>query len=137
MASSKEIEEGLSFNPQFNKDGLLPAIAQDADTKEVLMVAFMNQEALAETIKSGFATFYSRSRNKLWRKGEQSGHRQKVLQIRTDCDQDTILLIVKVDQGQCHVGYQSCFYRALKSNTTHTLEFVAEKVYEPAEIYKK
>ncbi len=84
------------------------------------MVAYMNREALDCTIKTGCGTYYSRSRKKLWKKGEQSGHVQKVSQILVDCDQDCIILKVTVDSGQCHVGYQSCFYRALKKGTTNT-----------------
>ena len=114
MAADKKIEEGLEFIPKFDANGLITAIAQDADTGLVLMVAFMNKEALDLTIRTGNAVYYSRSRQKLWKKGEESGHVQKVLQILTDCDQDCLILKVKVDQGQCHVGYQSCFYRALK-----------------------
>lgn len=101
------------------------------------MVAYMNEEALKLTIQTGNAVYYSRSRKKLWKKGEESGHVQKVLQILTDCDQDCLLLKVEVDQGQCHVGYQSCFYRALKKGTFDQLELVAQKVYDPKTTYKK
>ena len=137
MAADKKIEEGLGFSPKFGSDNLITAIAQDADTNEVVMVAYMNQEALAITIESGNAVYFSRSRQKLWRKGEESGHVQKVQRILVDCDQDCLILKVKVDQGQCHVGYQSCFYRALKQGTKAELEFTAEKVYDPKEAYKK
>lgn len=137
MAADKQIEEGLGFMPKFDKNGLITAISQDADTGQVLMVAYMNDEALKLTLQSGNAVFYSRSRQKLWKKGEQSGHVQKVRQILVDCDQDCLILKVTVDQGQCHVGYQSCFYRAIKKNTADTLEFIAEKVYDPAQAYKK
>ncbi len=136
MAASKEIETGLTFTPKFSADGLIPAIAQDAQTGQVLMVAFMNDEALAETVRSGNAVYYSRSRQKLWRKGEESGHVQKVQEILVDCDQDCLILKVTVDQGQCHVGYQSCFYRRVKAGG-QDLEFVAEKVYDPESVYKK
>ncbi len=137
MASNKDIEQGLEFTPKFNSDGLIPAIAQDANTGQVLMVAYMNKESLQETIKTGNATYYSRSRQKLWRKGEQSGHVQKVQQILIDCDQDCLILKVTVDAGQCHTGYQSCFYRALKPGSDKEMEFIAEKVYDPSKIYKK
>jgi len=120
--------------PKFDKDGLITAISQDAATGAILMVAFMNEEALRETIATGRAVFYSRSRGKLWRKGEQSGHFQYVKEILTDCDQDCIVLKVQVDQGQCHVGYHSCFYRRL--NTEGGLDTIAEKVYDPNEAYK-
>ena len=134
---SKQIEEGLEFAPKFNADGLITAIAQDAETGQVLMVAYMNREALDRTIETGRATYYSRSRRKLWKKGEQSGHFQTVKQILVDCDQDCLILKVAVDAGQCHVGYQSCFYRALKPNTATNLEFIAQKVYDPKAAYKK
>ena len=114
MSASKEIETGTSFTPKFNAHGLIPAIAQDAETGEVLMMAFMNDESLAQTLATGNAIYYSRSRKKLWRKGEQSGHVQKVKEILVDCDQDCLILKVAVDAGQCHVGYQSCFYSRLK-----------------------
>ena len=137
MAANKEIEEGLGFVPKFDKDGLITAIAQDAGTSQILMTAYMNREALDETIKTGYATYFSRSRQKLWKKGEQSGHFQKVQQILVDCDQDCLILKVSVDQGQCHTGYQSCFYRALKKDSPENLEFVAEKTYDPDKTYKK
>jgi len=137
LSASKEIEIGTNFTPKFDANGLITAISQDAKTGEVLMVAYMNDEALALTIQTGNAVFYSRSRKKLWKKGEESGHVQKVKQILADCDQDCLILKVEVDQGQCHVGYQSCFYRALKKGTKSELEFVAEKVYDPEQAYKK
>ncbi len=135
MADNKNIEETNAFSPKFDANGLITAIAQDARTGQILMVAYMNQEALQQTIKTGVATYYSRSRKKLWKKGEQSGHIQKVQQIFVDCDQDCIVLKVSVDAGQCHVGYQSCFYRALKPGGENELEFVAEKVYDPKKTY--
>ena len=137
MSTKQNLEENLEFEPQFDENGLIPAIAQDAQTGHVLMVAYMNREALDVTIKSGYATYFSRSRQKLWKKGEESGHRQKVKQILVDCDQDCLILKVTVDAGQCHVGYQTCFYRALKQNTDNELEFIEEKVYDPKEAYKK
>jgi phosphoribosyl-AMP cyclohydrolase len=130
-------EESLEFIPKFDDKGLIPAIAQDSETGQILMVAYMNREALELTIKTGYATYFSRSRKKLWKKGQESGHVQKVEQILVDCDQDCLVLKVLVDAGQCHVGYQSCFYRALKKGTTEKLEFIAEKVYDPKEVYKK
>ena len=135
MAESKIIEEGLEFTPKFDENGLITAIAQDADTGQVLMVAYMNREALDLTLKTQNATYFSRSRKKLWKKGEQSGHTQKVQQILVDCDQDCLILKVTVDAGQCHVGYQSCFYRAVKRDGQNKLEFVAEKNYDPNETY--
>jgi phosphoribosyl-AMP cyclohydrolase len=131
------IEQGNQFTPKFDDNGLISVIAQDSRTNEVLMFAFMNREALDLTIKTGKATYYSRSRKKLWTKGEQSGHTQKVDQILVDCDQDCIILKVTVDSGQCHVGYQSCFYRAVKNGTADQLDFIAKKVYDPVKVYKK
>jgi phosphoribosyl-AMP cyclohydrolase len=135
LAADKGIEEGTDFRPRFDENGLITAIAQDAETGEVLMVAYMNKEALDETLRTGRGVYYSRSRKKLWRKGEQSGHVQKVRQVLTDCDQDCIILKVVVDSGQCHVGYQSCFYRALSEEDAGKLEFVAEKAYDPEKAY--
>jgi len=137
VGASKTVEEGLEFTPNFDKNGLIAAIAQDADTGQILMAAYMNREALDLTIKNGYATYFSRSRQKLWKKGEQSGHIQKVRQILVDCDQDCLILRVTVDQGQCHVGYQSCFYRAVKKNSENELEFIAQKTYDPNEVYQK
>jgi phosphoribosyl-AMP cyclohydrolase len=137
LSTKKNLEENLEFEPQFDENGLIPAIAQDAGTGQVLIVAYMNREALDVTIKSGYATYFSRSRQKLWKKGEESGHCQKVQQILVDCDQDCLILKVTVDAGQCHVGYQSCFYRALRSNSGKELEFTAKKVYDPKKTYKK
>ena len=116
-------------------DGLLPAIAQDAETGEVLMVAFMNEEAWNATLKTGTATYFSRSRNKLWVKGESSGHVQHVREIRIDCDNDTVLL--KVDQvggAACHLGYKSCFFRKIENGEAVTM---AQPLFDPNEVYKK
>ncbi len=135
MAADNKIELGTEFTPKFDSNGLITAISQDAKTGEILMSAYMNKEALDLTIQTGNAVFYSRSRKKLWKKGEESGHTQKIKQILVDCDQDCLILKVEVNQGQCHVGYQSCFYRAIKADGK--LEFVAEKVYDPKEAYKK
>ena len=137
MAANEYIEEGLEFLPKFDSSGLITAISQDAHTGQILMVAYMNDEALRLTLETGNAVFYSRSRKKLWKKGEESGHVQKVQQILVDCDQDCLILKVTVDQGQCHVGYQSCFYRAVKPGTTRDLVLTGEKVYDPKEAYKK
>lgn len=137
MTENSEIEQGTKFTPQFDStNGLIPVIAQDSKTGQVLMFAYMNREALDLTIRTGCATYYSRSRKKLWKKGEQSGHTQKVDQILIDCDQDCILLKVAVNAGQCHAGYQSCFYRALKPEAK-SLGFIAKKVFDPAKVYDK
>ncbi len=115
--------------------GLIPAVAQDADTGQVLMLAWMNQEAYAETLRTGRACYFSRSRNKLWRKGEESGHFQEVRGVFIDCDADTILLKVKqIGGAACHEGYASCFFREV---TPTGLEVVAEKVFDPKTVYKK
>ncbi len=137
MASKQTIEEGTEFIPKFDDNGLITAIAQDAKTGQILMVAYMNRQALDLTIQTGYATYFSRARQELWKKGQESGHLQKVEQILVDCDQDCLVLKVTVDAGQCHVGYQSCFYRALNKSSDKKLDFKAEKVYNPKEIYKK
>ena len=122
--------------PDFSKgDGLLPAIAQDAETGEVLMMAYMNPESYAETLRTGRAVYFSRSRNKLWRKGEESGHVQEVESIFIDCDADTILLKVRQLGGAaCHEGYKSCFFRQI---TPQGVKIVAKRVFDPAKVYKK
>ena len=137
MALKQDIEEGIEFIPKFDDNGLITAVAQDAETGQILMVAYMNRQALDLTIQTGYATYFSRARQKLWKKGQESGHFQKVEQILVDCDQDCLVLKVTVDAGQCHVGYQSCFYRVLNKSSDKKLEFKAEKVYNPKEIYKK
>jgi phosphoribosyl-AMP cyclohydrolase len=135
LAVKHNIEESTDFNPKFNENGLIPAIAQDAKTGDILMVAYMNRQSLDLTIETGYATYYSRSRQALWKKGQESGHLQKVVQILVDCDQDCLVLKVAVDAGQCHMGYQSCFYRALRKNSKNNLEFIAERVFDPKDTY--
>ncbi len=122
--------------PDFTKNnGLLPAVAQDAVTGEVLMVAWMNAESFAETQRTGRAVYFSRSRNKLWRKGDDSGHTQQVKGIFVDCDADTILLKVEQAGAACHEGYRSCFFREVTAeNEVHV---VAERLVDPAAVYKK
>jgi phosphoribosyl-AMP cyclohydrolase len=105
-----EIIDGPDFSR--GSEGLLPAIAQDVHSHQVLMLAWMNREAYEETQRTGQATYYSRSRARLWRKGEESGHRQKVVEVRIDCDADTILLLVEQQGAACHEGYASCFFRS-------------------------
>ena len=115
--------------------GLIPAIAQDADTGAVLMLAWMNREAFEETLRTGRACYFSRSRNKLWRKGEESGHVQEVRGVFVDCDADTVLLKVhQVGGAACHEGYQSCFFRQVDGDQ---LRVVAEKVFDPKAVYGK
>ena len=106
---SKQIEEGLQFSPRFNTDGLIPAIAQDAETGEVLMLAWMDAAALARTLDTAEATYFSRSRQRQWIKGETSGHTQRVIGVRLDCDGDTVLLEVEQIGPACHTGNRTCF----------------------------
>ncbi len=114
-------------------DGLIPAVIQDYSTGRVLMVGFMNEEAYRKTIETGFATFFSRSRNKLWLKGETSGHRLVVKNIATDCDVDTLLVQVEaLGPGVCHEGYNSCFFRSLKDGEWVVTE---EPAYDPKSVY--
>jgi len=122
--------------PDFARgDGLLPAIAQDADSGAVLMLAYMNAESYAETLSTGRAVYYSRSRKRLWRKGEESGHVQQVQAVYVDCDRDTILLKVhQVGGAACHEGYQSCFFRQV---TPEGLRIVGRKVFDPEKVYTK
>ena len=137
MSVAKEIEIGTDFVPQFDAQGLIPAIAQDSQTGQILMLAYMNDQALARTLETGNATYYSRSRGKLWTKGEESGHIQKVQEILVDCDQDCLILKVTVNAGQCHVGYQSCFYRRVTIGHHNQLKCIAKPVYDPNQVYKK
>ena len=120
--------------PDFSKnDGLIAAVAQDATTGEVLMVAWMNAEAYDETLRTGRAVYYSRSRARLWRKGEDSGHTQKVQAIYVDCDADTVLLKVEQVGAACHEGYRSCFFREA---TPQGLKVIAQRLVDPKNVYK-
>lgn len=119
--------------PDFSKgDGLLPAIAQDANTGDVLMLAWMNAESLAQTLATGEAVYYSRSRSRLWHKGEESGHVQRVLAVLVDCDADTILLKVEQQGVACHEGFRSCFFRQL---TPKGVQQVGQRLVDPKNIY--
>ncbi len=125
------IDTYIDFDKQ---NGLVPAIAQDWETGEVLMLAYMNREAFEETLNTGRACYYSRSRSKLWRKGEESGNFQKVREVRIDCDRDTVVLKVEqVGGAACHTGYRSCFYRKIENGE---LVEDGEKVFDPKEVYK-
>jgi len=139
MASSHDIEEGLALLPKFDADGLLTAVVTDAGNGDVLMVAHMNAEAVAKTIETGEAWYYSRSRKTLWKKGETSGHVQRVKELRVDCDQDALWLKVEqAGEGACHTGRRSCFYRAVPLGQTGAvaLEFRdAEQTFDPAAVY--
>jgi phosphoribosyl-AMP cyclohydrolase len=134
-----EVEESVGFAPKFDADGLITAVATDAKSGDVLMVAHMNAEALRNTVQSGEAWYYSRSRKQLWKKGETSGHVQRVVELRVDCDQDALWL--KVEQegpGACHTGRRSCFYRAvpLRQSGALQLEFRnADKTFDPHAVY--
>ena len=130
------MSQSATNGPDFTRcDGLLPAIAQDAKTGEVLMQAYMNAESYAETVATGRAVYFSRSRQRLWRKGEESGNVQLVREIFIDCDADTILLRVEqIGGAACHEGYSSCFFRRV---TPEGLEVVGHRVFDPAEVYGK
>ena len=110
-------DETEELRPKFNADGLIAAIAQDAETHQVLMLAWMNADALQATLDTGQATYWSRSRQSLWRKGETSGHTQEVVNIQIDCDQDAVLLKVRQSGGACHTGRRSCFYRSVSNGS--------------------
>ncbi|MGI9571552.1 MAG: phosphoribosyl-AMP cyclohydrolase [Desulfobulbia bacterium] len=139
--SKVDIEHGAVFAPKFDSDGLIPAIATDANSGELLMVAYMNYEALSLTLQTKKAHYWSRSRGKIWKKGESSGHTQSVTEILTDCDQDAIWLKVDMSgQGACHVGYRSCFYRSVELSKTGRArpELVfsqVPKVFDPDDVY--
>jgi len=120
---------------RWTEEGLIPVIAQQADTGKILMFAWMNRESLALTVTEGYAVYWSRSRGKLWRKGEESGHRQKIVAIYLDCDEDVILLKIEQQGGiACHTGRESCFYRQLLDGQWQAVEAVLKN---PADIYKK
>ena len=130
------MDNGRRIMLDFTKaGGLVPAIAQDAATGQVLMLAWMNQEAYEETLRTGRAVYYSRSRGKLWRKGEESGHVQEVREVFVDCDADTILLKVhQIGGAACHEGFASCFFRKVDGDE---LRVMGERVFDPAKVYKK
>ncbi len=123
--------------PDFEKSELIPVIAQDDASGDVLMLAYMNQEAYDETLKTGRVCYWSRSRQKLWRKGEESGNVQNLKEIFFDCDADTLLAKVEqVGGAACHEGYRSCFFRRIDRDTSQ-VETVGERLFDPAEVYKK
>jgi phosphoribosyl-AMP cyclohydrolase len=134
-----EQEEGLVLAPKFDPDGLVTCVATDAQSGEVLMVAHMNAAALAKTIASGEAWYFSRSRGTLWRKGETSGHEQRVVEMRVDCDQDAVWIKVEQTGGACHTGRRSCFYRAvpLGKGGAVTLEFRDERLFDAKAVYRE
>jgi len=114
----------------FGDTGLVPAVAQDADSKDVLMLAYVSPEALEKTIATGRAHYYSRSRDELWEKGATSGHTQEIREVRVDCDADTLLYLVEQAGGACHTGHESCFYRRIDG------ENVGETVFDPDDVYE-
>ena len=116
-------------DPAFDEEGLLPAVAQDADSGAVLMLAYVTEEAVAKTRETGLAHYYSRSRDELWQKGQSSGHVQRVEEVRVDCDGDALLYLVSQEGGACHTGYESCFYRTLDGDV------VGERVFDPEDVY--
>jgi phosphoribosyl-AMP cyclohydrolase len=120
----------MTVEVDFGDDGLVPAVAQDADDGEVLMLAYVDEEALSRTRETGRAHYYSRSRDELWEKGATSGHVQRVSEIRVDCDADAVLYLVEQEGGACHTGYRSCFHRTLDG------EYVGEKVFDPDAVYE-
>jgi phosphoribosyl-AMP cyclohydrolase len=125
-----EVIPGLEL--KYDADGLIPAVAQQHDSGEVLMLAWMNAEAVAETLRTGQACYYSRSRGALWRKGETSGQTQRVIELRLDCDADAILLMVDQKGVACHTGHRSCFFRAVRDGALETISGV---VVDPADLY--
>jgi phosphoribosyl-AMP cyclohydrolase len=140
--SKQELEEGVAFTPKFGADGLIPALAMDATTREPLMLAYMNAESLRRTLEIGEAVYWSRSRSEFWHKGASSGHVQRIVEIRTDCDQDALILMVEqVGAGACHTGRSSCFYRKIavtEAQTGFNLESIGMgKSFDPSEVYGK
>ena len=137
----KEVEEGLVLMPKFGEDDLIPCIATDVETGVILMFAYMNSEALAKTIQTREAHYWSRSRSELWKKGETSGHIQKIVDIRVDCDQDAICLIVEQKGAACHVGYNSCFHRSVELGASLDMSEIRlvknekNKKYDPSLVY--
>ncbi len=139
------LEEGFEFAPKFDAEGLIPCIATDYKTGEILMMAYMNRESLAKTLELGEVVYWSRSRKEIWHKGATSGLVQKVKEIRTDCDQDAIWVKVEAVGGaSCHVGYRSCFYRSMPFGKDHRPEQVVklrqeekEKAFDPKKVYGK
>ncbi|MBO91988.1 MAG: phosphoribosyl-AMP cyclohydrolase [Pseudomonadota bacterium] len=139
----EEVEQGSLLMPKFDKDGLIPCITTDVKSGVILMFAFMNRDALAKTIQTREAHYWSRSRSELWKKGSSSGHTQKVIDIRVDCDQDAICLIVDQTGAACHVGYYSCFHRSIELDTVSDVKKVRlvknekHKKYDPDLVYGK
>tara|TARA_B110000438_G_scaffold283968_1_gene312548 strand:- start:2048 stop:2515 length:468 start_codon:yes stop_codon:yes gene_type:complete len=141
--SIKEVEEGKYLEPKFDKNGLIPVVASDAESGDILMHGYMNEEALKKTIETKEAHYWSRSRKKIWHKGLVSGFVQKVKEIRIDDDQDSIWIVVDIGSGaSCHVGYRSCFYRSVPIGKVKDYEKLemkfeeTEKTFDPKKVYK-
>lgn len=137
--SPAEVETGLSLTPRFDAAGVLPAVASDADTGEVLMLAWMNAEALQRSIATGQAHFYSRSRGRIWKKGEDSGNTLAIVEMRTDCDQDAIWMRVRLQghKAACHTGHRTCFYRRIPLGTDPGPLEAAQtpRLFDPGQVY--
>jgi phosphoribosyl-AMP cyclohydrolase len=133
------IEESGEFAPKFDADGLIPAIAIDSVTSEPLMLAYMNAESLRLSLEYGEAVYWSRSRSEIWHKGKTSGHTQKIVEIRTDCDQDALVIVVaQIGAGACHTGRTSCFYRKVIPGTPAALAFTqSDLAFDPSAVYGK
>lgn len=140
-SDKKVVEEKSLFAPKFDEHGLIPAMAMDFETKEPLMLAYMNEESLKMTLQLGEAVYYSRSRQEIWHKGATSGHTQKIKEIRTDCDQDALILYVdQAGAGACHTGRNSCFYRKVDTATATdptALAFTEDLTFDPDSVYGK
>ena len=140
--SPRELEQGLTLSPKFDGQGGMAAVATDAESGEVLMLAWMNAEALALTIRTGEAHFWSRSRRRIWKKGEESGNVLEVIEMRTDCDQDAIWMRVKISGhgAACHTGHRTCFYRSIPvgqdSGTAELHHSGTPRAFDPASVYQ-
>ena len=139
-ADKAQVEEGTSFAPKFDADGLIPAMAIDAATREPLMLAYMNADSLRLTLAIGEAVYWSRSRKEIWHKGKTSGHTQKIIEIRTDCDQDALILLVdQQGAGACHTGRTTCFYRRVaapdESGTPTLVHTQNDLAFDPKKVY--
>lgn len=139
--SRDELEAGSVFAPRFDANGLVTAVTIEAQTNEILMVAHMNADAIAETLRSGFATYWSRSRNTLWKKGESSGELQQLVEMRTDCDQDALIVVVEqTGRGAaCHTGRKTCFFRSVQvvGDEATLTDNGAKTLFDPTEVYGK
>jgi len=135
-AASQSNSSGARFDFKFNHDGLIPAIVQDAKSGRVLMMAWMNRESILKTAETNLMHYWSRSRKKLWLKGETSGHTQKVVRWFKDCDADTLLFEIEQTGGACHTGYESCFFQLLKSDGSPA-QITEQKIFDPEKTYQK